>query len=102
VQSGITPKPTKDAAEARTSSVARSGQQDAASKDAIRTSAPDTVVLTDQGQRLEQLEKAVKAMPAVDQARVDAVKADIANGNYKIDVENIADILLQTEAGFDD
>lgn len=102
VQSGITPKPTKDTSETRTSGVPRSGNQDAASRDAARVPAQDTVVLTDQGQRLEQLEKAVKALPAVDQARVDAVKADIASGNYEIDAENIADILLRTEAQFDD
>lgn len=102
VQSGVTSKPTKDTSETRTSGIPRSGRPEAASADAVRGGSKDTVVLTSQGQRLEQLEKAIASLPAVDRARVDAVKADIANGNYTIDVENIADILLRTEADLND
>ena len=57
----------------------------------------DTVVLTDRSQLLEKLEKTAAALPAVDPARVEAVKADIASGNYKIDAEKIAEILLRTD-----
>ena len=57
----------------------------------------DTVVLTERSQLLESLEKKISGLPEVDRARVEAVKADIENGNYEIDVDNIADILLRSE-----
>lgn len=62
----------------------------------------DTVVLTERSRLLERLEKAAMELPAIDQARVDAVKDDIAAGKYEIDVDNIADILLRAEREFGD
>jgi negative regulator of flagellin synthesis FlgM len=62
----------------------------------------DTVVLTERSQLLQHLEKTAAELPVVDQGRVDAVKADIANGNYQIDVDNIAEILLRIEKDFGD
>jgi len=102
VQNGITPKPARDTSGTReTATVRQSGHDGSAS--AAATSVPaDTIVLTEQGQRLAELEKALGDLPAVDAARVEAVKADIASGNYKIDVERIADALLRTEADFDE
>ena len=102
VPSGITPKPSKDTSETRSSRAPTIDQNQSGPEATPRAPARDTVVLTDYGQRLEQLEKAAASLPAVDRARVDAVKADIANGNYSIDIENIADILIRTEADFDE
>lgn len=62
-----------------------------------KTTLRDTVVLTDRSQLLERLEKTAAHSPTFDQARVDAVKQDIASGNYQVDVDNIADILLRFE-----
>lgn len=101
VPGGITPKPTKDAGQSRAATSIRSADADKAAAGESRAAVTDTVVLTERGQRLEQLEKAVSALPVVDRARVDAVKADIASGNYSVDVDNIADILLRTESDFD-
>lgn len=101
VNSGIIPKPAKDTSEARSGSAVRPGSSDAASGAASR-GGKEPVVLTERGQRLEQLEKAALELPAVDRTRVDAVKADIASGNYKVDVDNIADILMRTEAEFNE
>ena len=101
VQGGITPKPTKDTTQSRATTSVRTADADKANAGEARASVTDTVVLTERGQRLEQLEKAVAQLPVVDRARVDAVKADIASGNYSIDVDNIADILLRTESEFD-
>lgn len=101
VQNGITPKPTKGTSESGSGGNVRSSG-DTTSVKAVVPGPKDTVVLTEQGQRLEALEKAAAAVPTVDRARVDAVKADIASGNYQVDVENIADILLSTEAQFDE
>jgi len=100
VHSGITPKPTKETSETRSGNAIRPGSDPAAAADNRGDKA--AVVLTERGQRLEQLEKAALEMPAVDRTRVDAVKADIASGNYQVDVDNIADILMRTESDFND
>lgn len=101
VQSGIIPKPVKDTSETRSSNAVRPDSGDAAAGAANR-GGTEPVVLTERGQRLEQLEKAAMELPAVDRTRVDAVKADIASGNYQVDVENIADILIRTETEFNE
>ena len=81
---------------------ARPGESASSGKSSGKTSSSDTVALTDHGQLLERLEKTVANLPAIDPARVAAVKNDIASGKYKIDVDNIADILLRTEQEFGD
>ncbi len=74
----------------------------AAGDNAAAASGNDSVVLTDRAQLLERLEKIAASTPAFDEQRVAAVKADIANGNYHVDVDKIAEILLRTEHEFDD
>ena len=64
--------------------------------------AADKVVLTEQSQLLASLAKTVSEMPAIDQARVDAVKADIENGNYEINLDSLAELLMQSDAQLDD
>lgn len=64
---------------------------------ASKTSVSDTVNLTEQSLLLAGLEKKVAEMPAIDQSRVDAVKADIASGNYHIDLDNLAELLMQSD-----
>ncbi len=81
---------------------AQPGESASSSKRIGKSSSSDTVVLTDQGQLLEHLEKTVAQLPAIDRARVEAVKNDSASGKYEIDVDNIADILLRTEKEFGD
>ena len=101
VQNGITQKPDKRTTEsspAATPSV--SGAARSESSDARPAPAGDTVVLTERSQLLERLEKAAASLPEVDIARVEAVKADIASGNYRIDVDNIAEIILKSDAEF--
>lgn len=100
VQNTISPKPAKDASGARGGSSVRPGETASGETTAARSK--ESVTLTEHGQRIAELEKALSELPAIDQARVDAVKADIAAGKYAIDVENIADVLLATEAEFND
>ena len=57
----------------------------------------DTVELTSSAKLLERLEKTLASMPAIDSARVAAVKAQIENGEYQIDVEKIADALIRAD-----
>ena len=54
----------------------------------------DTVELTSSAKLLERLEK---TMPEIDSSRVAAVKAQIENGEYQIDVEKIADALIRAD-----
>ena len=74
-----------------------SGRGAEASKPGAKAVAGDTVVLTERSQLLESLEKSLASQPAIDSARVEAVKADIQSGNYEIDADNIADLLLRQE-----
>ena len=73
------------------------GKAGGASESGAKAGAGDSVVLTERSQLLASLERKIADLPAIDRARVEAVKADIENGNYEIDVDNIADILLRTE-----
>ena len=68
---------------------------DGAGKD---SAAPgDTVNLTSRAQLLERLDKSLSALPDVDAARVDEIKAAIANGEYEIDADAIASAMLRLE-----
>jgi len=67
------------------------------SDSAQKTSAGDTVELTSSAKLLERLEKTLASMPEIDTARVAAVKAQIENGEYQIDVDSIADALIRTD-----
>ena len=60
----------------------------------------DTVELTQSAKLLERVEKTLAEAPAVDSARIEAVRADIANGDYSIDADKIAEALIRTEREF--
>jgi negative regulator of flagellin synthesis FlgM len=66
-------------------------------KSAGKASAGETVELTSGARLLERLEKTLAAMPDIDAGRVDAVKTAIANGDYVIDAEKIADALIRSD-----
>lgn len=67
------------------------------SESAQKAGTGDTVELTSSAKLLERLEKTLASMPEIDTARVAAVKAQIENGDYQIDVESIADALIRTD-----
>ena len=60
----------------------------------------DTVELTSSAQLLQRLENTLASMPEIDVARVAEVKAQIENGEYQIDVENLVDALIRTDQEF--
>lgn len=62
----------------------------------------DTVELTSSAKLLERLEKNLAAAPAVDSARVETIKQAIANGQYEIDSEAIADAIIRFERSLGD
>jgi negative regulator of flagellin synthesis FlgM len=60
-------------------------------------SSEDTVSLSAQSQQVSGLQQQLKNTPAVDQAKVDSIKQEIANGNYPLDAEKIAENLINLE-----
>lgn len=58
----------------------------------------DVVTLTERAERLQHLREAVRDLPVVDTARVDAAKEALAAGSYVIDDQAVADKLAALEA----
>jgi negative regulator of flagellin synthesis FlgM len=46
--------------------------------------------------QIKEMEKQLAAIPVIDRGRVDAIKAEIASGQYKINPENIAAGLIDS------
>ncbi|RDH84720.1 MAG: flagellar biosynthesis anti-sigma factor FlgM [endosymbiont of Galathealinum brachiosum] len=67
------------------------------SSNAPRASTEDTVSLSRESQQVSGLQQQLKNAPAVDQAKVDSIKQEIANGNYPLDAEKIAENLINLE-----
>lgn len=61
----------------------------------------DTVELTSSAKLLERLEKTLASIPEVDPSRVEAVKAQIENGEYQIDADKIAEAMLRIDQEID-
>jgi negative regulator of flagellin synthesis FlgM len=64
------------------------------------SSRSDTVSLTDAAELLQSLQKIVADAPIVDQSKVDAIRAAIADGSYTIDATKVAQNLLNSERQF--
>jgi negative regulator of flagellin synthesis FlgM len=60
----------------------------------------DTVQLSPQAQELNRIRVELAQLPEVDEARVEAVREQIANGSYRIDAEQIAAQILVNERDF--
>ena len=67
------------------------------SSSASRTNTEDTVSLSLESQQVSGLQQQLKDSPAIDQAKVDSIKQEIANGNYPLDAEKIAANLINLE-----
>lgn len=57
----------------------------------------ESVSITGTATDLLSLETQLKALPGVDQARVDSIREAISNGSYSVDPERIVDNLLKSE-----
>lgn len=55
------------------------------------------VQVSDSARQLAALEQAIKAMPAVNEAKVAEIRKAIEEGRYKVSPERIAEKLLQIE-----
>lgn len=59
----------------------------------------ETVSLTEDAALLQALDEQIAATPAVNAARVEEVRTALANGEYRIDAERVAEKLLAAEGG---
>lgn len=67
------------------------------SKSGSPVSASDTVNLTSSAKLMEQLDKTLAGLPAVDSSRVDEIKTAIENGDYQINSDAIADAMIRMD-----
>lgn len=65
-----------------------------------KPSAPagDSVMLSPEAQALKRLEAHIAASPEIDSNRVATIKRAIAEGNFEINVEHIAEKMLQQDS----
>ena len=66
----------------------------AASTKAVST---DTVSLSQESQQVIDLQQRLKNTPEIDSTKVEAIKQEIAKGNYPLDAEKIAENLINLE-----
>lgn len=79
--------------------VARAG--DARDKAIEAPAAGDSLRLTGEAAGLQALQRELAERPAVDEARVQAVREALAAGTYRIDPEAIASSMLAMDAQFE-
>jgi negative regulator of flagellin synthesis FlgM len=89
---GLEPRPARvtPASGVRPPAAATSGKGEEQSGADVR--------FTDSARKLAALEESLRALPAVDELRVAAVKQRLQDGTYEIDPQRIADRLLRMEA----
>jgi negative regulator of flagellin synthesis FlgM len=58
----------------------------------------DVVTITSSAAQLHAAERGLKAVPVVDQERVDRIRDAIQNGEYQIDPAKIADKFIRLES----
>ena len=69
----------------------------AVSDKSVASTGDDTVTITSSAAGMLKLEQSLADIPDVDHARVTAIRASIAQGNYHIEADKIVDKLLGLE-----
>jgi len=59
--------------------------------------ATDSLRLTGEAAGLQVLQRELAAAPAIDQARVEAVREELASGLYQVNPEKIAELMLELD-----
>ena len=90
--------PSKVPGSADDAKVKQTVEQPSAQQESGKSSATDTVSLSDNAVQLGKLENTVVSTPVVDTQRVEEVKQAIKNGSYEADPKKIADKLMQFES----
>ena len=81
--------PSNNKAKAQTSSSDSSAE--------TRPASEDTVSLSAESGQVRSLQQQLDAVPEVDAEKVEAIKQEIARGNYPLDAERIAENLINLE-----
>ena len=74
-----------------------SNKEQTESSSTSQATSEDTVSLSAQSQQVSGLQQELKNAPAIDRAKVESIKQEIANGNYPLDPEKIAKNLINLE-----
>ena len=77
-----------------------SARSSESSQDSGSSSSSDKVSLTSTAAKLKALEQQLSSQPDVDMRKVSEVQTAIANGNYDVNPENIADKMMNFEENF--
>jgi negative regulator of flagellin synthesis FlgM len=80
----------------RTTSTEAVNRGDAKPVEAV-TPGRDSVSVSDSAVLLQKLEEAVTNAPATDSGRVEQIKQALANGEYSVDAQRVADKILKFE-----
>lgn len=73
------------------------------SPEQVKTASPtttDTVKLSSQAQSLSSLQETLGNLPEVDEARVEQIRQQIADGSYRVNAEQIATAILRDDQSF--
>ena len=73
------------------------GKDQTESSSASQATSEDTVSLSAQSQQVSGLQQELKNVPEIDRAKVESIKQEIADGNYPLDPEKIAQNLINLE-----
>ncbi len=70
---------------------------DVTAKGGHSSGSEDTVSLSTRSQQVIELQQHLDSSTGIDRARVDAIRQQIAEGNYPLDAEKIAENMLKIE-----
>lgn len=88
---------TTEALNNNSSSRARNKDASESTSSNSRPAAEDTVSLSEQSLQVRDLQQQLENLPEVDAEKVEAIKQEIAKGNYPLDPERIAQNLIALE-----
>jgi len=98
------PDPINPSGRSTTSAIGGNGNKSAVSKptsdSATETGARadnDTVSLSAQSRKVIELQQQLKNAPEIDSVKIEAIKQEIANGNYPLDANKIAENIISLE-----
>jgi negative regulator of flagellin synthesis FlgM len=66
-------------------------------KNATKIADSDSIDLTENASKLQQIEQSLQDIPVIDTGRVEAISQSIEEGQYNIDNEKIADRIIKSE-----
>ena len=89
-------RPTTDAlSSSNNKAKAQTSSSDSSAE--TRPASEDTVSLSAESGQVRSLQQQLDALPEVDVEKVEAIKREIARGNYPLDPERIAENLINLE-----